>query len=196
MPPDGDITIARSTPEIRRFSTVPLLTFIGLCLLYMHLLGICFSWAIRAALRAVRTSCYPMGRRFPEADVMFELQRTPIRDALATEQRDVTAKDVAGDTEPDRRFADLHFDSHARQEPPVRLDERAARRQIDYMRRAARSQACPLHSFHRERWYPRRCAPFVVHRVSHAPVPKLNSRMRVRPVAPRIRTANWFPLSP
>ena len=63
-------------------------------------------------------------------------------------------------------------------------------------RGAPGTKARPIHPLHREREHARRRAPFARYRASHVAAPKLNSRTRVRPVAPSTRTANWLPRRP
>lgn len=89
-----------------------------------------------------------------------------------------------------RRIAPLKLDPGARQETPLCFDEGAPFRQIQDESGTTGTQA----GVGRRRaidgcgaWIG---TPLVSQRVCHVPSPKLNRKMRVRPVAPRTRTAN------
>ena len=108
----------------------------------------------------------------------------------------MASENAAGDVEQRRWLANLHFDPNAREETPVGFNQRPPSRQIDYVRYATRAQARSFQPFRRKGTQSGRRAPFQSYRASHVPVGKLNSRMRVRAVAPRTRTANWLPRTP
>lgn len=131
-----------------------------------------------------------MGRCFPEGNLFFEHQRAAVPDPFAADQRHMTPEDAAGDAKDRHRLAHLYLDAHARQEPPVGFDERAARRQIDNLRRTPWAEPRPVHTGGRQAGDSRRRATLACYRASHVRAPTLNSKMRVRPVAPSTRTAN------
>jgi hypothetical protein len=64
---------------------------------------------------------------------------------VAFQSRDVTPQDSPHDVYSRCWLAELQLDARARQEPPVGLDQRAARGQIDNVGCPARPQTSPSH---------------------------------------------------
>jgi hypothetical protein len=110
---------------------------------------------------ALRQRFRPLGRKFPKGKLLVKHQGSPIPDALAIEQRDVTSQDAAGNAKKRGRLANLHLDANPRQKTPVRFDERATRRQIDDMCETSRAQARSLYALGSKGAHPWRRAPFV-----------------------------------
>jgi hypothetical protein len=108
----------------------------------------------------------------------------------------MTSQDAAGNAKQRGGLANLHLDANSWQQTPIGFDERAARRQIDDACEAAGAQTRSLHALGSKGAHSRRRAALVPYRGSPVPVAKLNSRMRVRAVAPNTRTANWLPRRP
>ena len=157
--------------------------------------GISFS-SCAVSSGALRQRPRPLGRYFPEGKLLVKHQSSPIPDALAIEQGDMAPQNAAGNAEERSRLAKLHLDPNPWQKAPVGFDERATRRQIDDVCETPGAQTRSLHALGRKGAHPWRRAPFVPYRDSHVAAAKLNSRMRVRAVAPSTRTANWLPRRP
>ncbi len=105
-----------------------------------------FVLVVRRALGALRQRLRPLGRYFPEGKLLVKHQSSPIPDALAIEQGDMTSQDAAGNAEERSRLANLHLDPNSRQKTPVGFDERATRRQIDDVCETTGAQTRSLHA--------------------------------------------------
>ena len=80
------------------------------------------------------------GRNFPEGKLLFECKSAAIPYAFAIQCCDVASDDSPGDAKSPGGTK-LQLDASSWKEAPVGLDERATRREIDYVRRPSRLQS-------------------------------------------------------
>jgi hypothetical protein len=69
-----------------------------------------FVLVVRHVLASLRQRLRPLGRYFPEGKLLVKHQSSPIPDAVAIEQGNMTSQDAAGNAEKWCRLAKLHLD--------------------------------------------------------------------------------------